>query len=102
LDTPKEYCEDLFDENPNFELWSEDEQETMCIEVYETVTDSCDDDDDYCDACAILMADIYQTYENFINDLYSDVFQDYESTMFDTLEAENKLIQSELEDDDDE
>lgn len=93
LEDPEDYCNDFFDDSDNFNLWSSAEQTTMCEAVDALVTTDCDADE-YCDACAILTADIYQTYENFMNDLYSTIFQAYEDDMFDTLEAENKYIQT--------
>lgn len=38
------------------------------------------------------MAQLYQTYEDDMNVMYSDIFETYETKMFDTLDAENKKV----------
>ena len=86
-----DYCTDYFDDSVIFNLWSTTEEDTLCTAVDSLVTTDCESDS-YCDACALMMADIFQTYENYMNDLYSTIFQAYEDDMFDALEAENKYI----------
>lgn len=50
-------------------------------------------DYDACDACSIVMAEIFQNYINEINQDYSRLFQHFEELIFDTLESENKRVQ---------
>lgn len=72
-DTPKTYCNDLMDTNPVMVLWDDNAKSDICVEVSSLVTENCEGLD-YCDACAIGLADIYQTYEKYVNSLFAYIF----------------------------
>ena len=60
----------------------------MCVKVTQVVNVECDAiNHKECNACAIAMAQIYQEYENYVNDLYKQIFLEYETKMFNILEG---------------
>lgn len=74
-----------------FQIWDGTSKDDVCVAVGSAVTSGCEGIKN-CDSCAIAMAQIYQSYEKFLNDLYAGFFQEYEEKMFNTLEIENKKV----------
>ena len=66
--------------------------DSVCDSVASAVSSTCQGVKN-CDSCAVAMAQMYQSYEKYLNDLYSGIFSNYEQKMFTTLETENKKVQ---------
>lgn len=56
-----------------------------------TLDSSCGDGYSSCDACAITLAVLYQTYQKYVNDLFSYTYQEYIKKIFYSLDTQNRI-----------
>ncbi|TNV73568.1 hypothetical protein FGO68_gene9779 [Halteria grandinella] len=86
---PENHCTAYIKDHLIFSLWNSTERVASCQDASRAVTQTCNGEMG-CDGCAVELAHVYQGYQNFINDIYSQMFQKYESAIFTSLDSENK------------
>lgn len=75
--------------------WNNVEKMDTCDTVEDEVDSACAAA--YCDACSILLSHVYKTYEYSLNDMYTEIFLQYESDMFAVLDSENQSVLATLD-----